>query len=79
VKRPETPLEEWPEVEHAAQAELYQVVARLGGTISGEHGIGSKRRGFMPLMMGETLLGLQRRIKDAFDPNGVLNPGKIFP
>ena len=47
-------------------------------TISGEHGIGAKRREFLPLVMDETLIALQRRIKRAFDPHYILNPGKIF-
>ncbi|MBN1992123.1 MAG: FAD-binding protein [Anaerolineae bacterium] len=79
IKRPETPLEQWPQLEQAVLTDLYQVVRKLGGTISGEHGIGSKRREFMPLIMDETLLALQRRIKTAFDPQHILNPGKIFP
>jgi glycolate oxidase len=79
VKHPDTPLEEWPELERAVLTDLYQVVKKLGGTISGEHGIGAKRREFMPLIMDETLIALQRRIKAAFDPNHILNPGKIFP
>jgi glycolate oxidase len=78
VKHPDTPMDEWGELEHAVLAELYHVVAQLGGTISGEHGIGVKRREFLPLVMDETVIALQRRIKHAFDPNGVLNPGKIF-
>ena len=78
VKRPDMDIAEWGELEHAVLVELYQVVARLGGTISGEHGIGSKRLEFLPLIMDETLIALHRRIKAAFDPNHVLNPGKIF-
>jgi glycolate oxidase len=68
-----------PELERAVLMDLYQVVADLGGTISGEHGIGSKRREFMPLIMDGALIALQQRIKTAFDPNNILNPGKIFP
>ena len=79
VKHPHTPLEVWEEREPAVLADLYQAVARLGGTLSGEHGIGSKRRAFMPMLLDETVIALQRRIKTAFDPLGVLNPGKIFP
>ena len=79
VKRPETPLEEWQEKLPAILVDLYTVVSRLGGTISGEHGIGSKRSAYLPLVMDPTLIALQRRIKQAFDPNNVLNPGKIFP
>jgi glycolate oxidase len=78
VKHPDTPMDEWREQEHAVLVELYQAVARLGGTISGEHGIGIKRREYMPLVMDEELLALQRGIKDLFDPKHVLNPGKIF-
>ncbi|HSR32474.1 MAG TPA: FAD-linked oxidase C-terminal domain-containing protein, partial [Anaerolineae bacterium] len=59
--------------------ELYSVVARLGGTISGEHGIGSKRAHYLPLVMDPAVIDLQRRIKGAFDPLNILNPGKIFP
>ena len=79
VSRPGTTEGEWREVEARALADLYREVARLGGTISGEHGIGSKRRDFMRLVMDETQISLQRQIKDVFDPNHVLNPGKMFP
>jgi glycolate oxidase len=78
VKHPDIPIEEWNELEYVVLVELYEVTARLGGTISGEHGIGVKRRGFLPMVMDETLIALHRRIKTAFDPNHVLNPGKIF-
>jgi glycolate oxidase len=78
VKHPDTPLGDWPEQEHAILVALYQAVARMGGTISGEHGIGVKRRDFMSLVMDEDLIALQRGIKRIFDPNYVLNPGKIF-
>jgi glycolate oxidase len=79
VKHPDTPMDQWPELEEAVLRDLYRVVADLGGTLSGEHGIGSKRRAFLPLIMDETLIDVQRRIKAAFDPNNILNPGKIFP
>ncbi len=79
VKRPETPMEKWEEALPAALKDLYEAVARLGGTISGEHGVGSKRARYLPLVMDPTLIALQRRIKHAFDPLNILNPGKIFP
>jgi glycolate oxidase len=79
VKRPETPVARWEEDLPRILTELYQVVADLGGTISGEHGIGSKRSEFLPLVMDPALIALQRRIKAAFDPLNILNPGKIFP
>jgi glycolate oxidase len=79
VKRPGTPLEEWREMLPIVLEELYRVVARLGGTLSGEHGVGSKRARYLPLVMDPALIALQKRIKQAFDPLNILNPGKIFP
>jgi glycolate oxidase len=79
VKQPETPLEEWHAQLPQILEDLYSVVSRLGGTISGEHGIGSKRARYLPLVMDPELITLQRRIKRAFDPLNILNPGKIFP
>ncbi len=78
VKHPDTPMSEWEKQERTVLIELYNAVKRVGGTISGEHGIGIKRREFMPLIMDQTLIDLQRRIKATFDPNQVLNPGKMF-
>jgi glycolate oxidase len=79
VKKPDFPIEKWPEIQHDVLVELYIITKELGGTISGEHGIGSKRREFMHLVMDENLMELQRQIKNVFDPNQILNPGKIFP
>ena len=79
VKKPETPLDIWKEKLPSILTELYQAVYRLGGTISGEHGIGSKRASYLPLVMNSDLIELQERIKQAFDPLNILNPGKIFP
>ncbi|HVO66143.1 MAG TPA: FAD-linked oxidase C-terminal domain-containing protein [Syntrophales bacterium] len=79
VKKPETPLDTWKEKLPSILTELYQEVYRLGGTISGEHGIGSKRASYLPLVMNSDLIALQEKIKQAFDPLNVLNPGKIFP
>lgn len=79
VKQPKTPMEVWEEKLPAILEELYTEVHRLGGTISGEHGIGAKRAQYLPLVMSPKLITLQRDIKRAFDPLNVLNPGKIFP
>jgi glycolate oxidase len=78
VKRPESSMEEWHEKLPTILEDLYRVVTRLGGTISGEHGIGSKRAHYLHLAMDPTLIALQRHIKRAFDPLNILNPGKIF-
>lgn len=58
--------------------ELFKLVKELGGTISGEHGIGLIQKDFMDIVLHETNLNLMRSIKKAFDPNNILNPGKIF-
>jgi D-lactate dehydrogenase len=64
---------------HAALPELFARVIELGGTLSGEHGIGAVKREFMPLALSGETLGLMRGIKSAFDPDGILNPGKLLP
>jgi len=58
--------------------EIFQLVKSLGGTISGEHGIGYVQRPYMDVVFSEIELRLMRSIKEVFDPNGILNPGKIF-
>ncbi|WP_437730536.1 FAD-binding oxidoreductase [Sorangium sp. So ce1335] len=50
----------------------------LGGTITGEHGVGTLKRGFLTRQLGAASLALHHRIKDAFDPGGILNPGKVI-
>jgi len=70
--------QEWEERLAPAQRELYALALSLGGTITGEHGIGATRGWFLPQAMGEMQVEMMRRIKRAFDPNGILNPGKIF-
>jgi glycolate oxidase len=57
---------------------LFEMVKSLGGTISGEHGIGLIQKGYMDIMFEEKHLDLMRQIKKAFDPNNILNAGKIF-
>jgi len=78
VKNPDMPLEEWYEIEKDALKELYSITMKLGGTISGEHGIGTKRKEFFNELCDPALLDLMRRIKKTFDPNNIMNPGKIF-
>jgi glycolate oxidase len=78
VKNPESTMEEWYDVEVKALRDLYQASKKLGGTLSGEHGIGSKRKDFMGIVSSSVEMDLMRRIKKAFDPNNIMNPGKIF-
>ena len=57
---------------------LFELVKKLGGTISGEHGIGLVQKEYMDILFDETQISLMRQIKKAFDPNNILNAGKIF-
>jgi glycolate oxidase len=57
---------------------LFELVKKLGGTISGEHGIGLIQKSYMPVMFDKVTLELMSGIKKTFDPNNILNPGKIF-
>ena len=58
-------------------AEIFELTASLNGTISGEHGIGYVQKNYMPIKYSAAHLALLKGIKKVFDPNGVLNPGKI--
>jgi D-lactate dehydrogenase (quinone) len=64
---------------HACVAEIFALVIALQGTLSGEHGIGLAKREFMPLALESSTLALMHNIKAAFDPDGILNPGKLLP
>lgn len=63
----------------AALSEVFDAVIRLDGTLSGEHGIGLAKREFMPRALDPNALALMRAIKREFDPDGILNPGKLLP
>jgi glycolate oxidase len=58
--------------------EIFELTVSLGGTLSGEHGIGLVQKEFMPVKYSDVHFALWRGIKSVFDPNGILNPGKIF-
>jgi glycolate oxidase len=62
---------------HAACAELYRAAIALGGTLTGEHGIGAARREFLVEQRGPDAVDVMRAIKAALDPLGILNPGKV--
>lgn len=63
----------------AALDDIFGAVIRLGGTLSGEHGIGLAKREFMPRALDPHALALMQAIKRQFDPDGILNPGKLLP
>ncbi len=62
----------------AAVKEVFASTLRLGGSITGEHGIGLSKALYLPMELGPEAIGAMRRIKQALDPNDILNPGKIF-
>jgi glycolate oxidase len=78
VKPPRWPLEKWRRTLPRLLAELYRLTASLGGRISGEHGIGHKRKKYMPMFVSQDQIEMMRAVKRALDPNNILNPGKIF-
>tara|TARA_B100001123_G_scaffold435397_1_gene563815 strand:- start:20637 stop:22064 length:1428 start_codon:yes stop_codon:yes gene_type:complete len=63
----------------SAEAELFKAVVGLEGSITGEHGIGFSKKTFLELELSEPTIATMRGLKRAFDPKGILNPGKIFP
>jgi glycolate oxidase len=70
--------EDWNTKVNDGIAEIFKLAVDLGGTLSGEHGIGIAKKPFMEIAMRQANLEVMRGIKKAFDPNGILNPGKIF-
>jgi len=68
--------EEWAKVKKAF-AEIFQAAARIGGTLSGEHGIGLAKAEFLPLVMNKDSIDFMKKIKQSIDPDLILNPGKF--
>jgi glycolate oxidase len=74
----------WEKTEELARVkkaikELFTETVRSGGTLSGEHGIGLSKRGYISLALDKPTIAFEKKVKHAFDPEGILNPGKIFP
>ncbi len=69
---------QWSRVEQAVR-DTFAAAVEMGGTLSGEHGIGTLKRDFMELALGTNSVQIQRQIKRALDPKNILNPGKMLP
>jgi len=72
------PEDVWQNKRPRATEEIYRIAVSLGGTITGEHGIGLTRKNFLSLGLDEIQIDMMKKIKHDFDPNNILNPGKIF-
>jgi glycolate oxidase len=70
--------EQWAKVEQMV-AEIFDASLSLGGTLSGEHGVGVLKRPYLERALGPISIEVQRSIKHALDPLNILNPGKMFP
>lgn len=70
---------QWEEDVPKGIREIFELTVSLGGTISGEHGIGYVQKNYMPIAFSKLQLRLMQDIKSIFDPKSILNPGKIFP
>jgi glycolate oxidase len=69
---------EWKAGTRACLKELYALSKQLGGQLSGEHGIGNGRLGYLEDFVGQRMYGLFRAVKHAFDEKNILNPGKVI-
>ncbi len=78
ILKEDIPDEKWTTEVMDGIGEIFRLAVKLGGTLSGEHGIGIAKRAYMPVAMKEVNLEIMRGIKKVFDPQGILNPGKIF-
>ena len=78
LKDPEITMKEWYVTEKKILKEIYHLCHELGGKISGEHGIGCKRKPYLDIVTSEAEIDMMRKIKKALDPNNIMNPGKIF-
>ena len=78
VCRDDMESQAWEAAVRQVMERLYEAARSLGGEVSGEHGIGHAKRRFLRESLGETQLALMRGIKNVFDPNAILNPGKVI-
>jgi len=78
IIREEMSEEDWQTQVPKGIREIFTLCVSLGGTISGEHGIGYVQKNYLDIAFNETQMNLLKGIKNLFDPKGILNPGKIF-
>jgi len=69
--------DEWARVERAV-ADIFRLAIEVGGTLSGEHGVGTLKKPYLESAVGPLAIDVMRSVRRALDPNGILNPGKIF-
>ncbi len=79
VVRKDQDDEEWLQTIEDSMEDLIKLSISLGGTISGEHGLGYTKKRFLPLKVGKKQVELMKGIKKLFDPENIMNPGKVFP
>ncbi len=79
ILKMDMPEERWAHALDPAIREIFELTVKLGGLISGEHGIGYVQKDYMPIAYSAEEIELMRAIKRAFDPMGILNPGKLLP
>lgn len=79
IIRGEQSEEQWSEHLPKAIRQIFSYCVELGGTLSGEHGIGWVQKNYMDIAFESSTLMLMKKVKSVFDPKGILNPGKIFP
>ena len=78
IKKDETPEEDWDELMEAALSDLIDLSLEMGGTSSGEHGLGYTKKHYLEREVGAAQVELMKGIKATFDPNGILNPDKVW-
>jgi glycolate oxidase len=79
VLKDDMPHARWEILVPLLTQEIYKLALSLGGTITGEHGIGATRRRYLHMALDRAQIEIMQQIREAFDPNRILNPGKIFP
>jgi glycolate oxidase len=78
ICRDDLDCDSWTKLLDEVFNEMYQKADEMGGLVSGEHGIGFAKKKYMEQLLGDTQIEIMRGIKKSFDPNNILNPGKVI-